>query len=111
MKKHVINAGTGAAGPVEMTPDEEQAFRAARAKYARRPDPMTVRAFKNRLTADERAAIRRAAMQDEAVFAALDELNGLQGVRVDDPDVVAFVDLIVEKGLLTQVRRDEILAR
>jgi hypothetical protein len=65
--------------------------------------------FLDRLTQAERIAIRRAARANEKLEDWLDMLRAAQEVDLDDPRTTGGMAAIVDAGLLTAARRDEIL--
>lgn len=65
--------------------------------------------FLLRFTAEERAAIRSAALQDPVVGDFQMLALAAQGIYNDDNMTIAGMDYLVSIGLLTQARRDEIL--
>lgn len=65
--------------------------------------------FLLRFTAEERAAIRSAALQDTVVGDFQMLALAAQGIYNDDNMTIAGMDYLVSIGLLTQARRDEIL--
>lgn len=77
------------------------------------PEPdrvVTALVFLNRFTPDERFAIRQAARQNEGLEDWLDMLRASQEVDLDDPRTQAGLNAMVNAGLLTPARRDEVLA-
>lgn len=78
------------------------------------PPPPPVRvisalSFLERLTPDERIRIRRAAKVSEGLEDWLDMLRAAQEVDLDDPRTVSGLNAMVNAGLLSPKRRDEIL--
>jgi len=66
--------------------------------------------FLNRFTPDERIAYRNAAKTDDLVADFLNLAQAAQEIISNDPMTIAGMDYLVSQGLLTQARRDEILA-
>ncbi|WP_175224044.1 hypothetical protein [Achromobacter ruhlandii] len=62
-----------------------------------------------RVTAEEQAAIRAAAMTDMEVGLVYDDFQSAQAVDLRHPDVIAGLSLFVSKGLLTEARKQELL--
>lgn len=95
--------------PREMTADEL----AALPKIEDMPKPpqvLTPLQFLERLTVDERVAIRAAAKQNPLLDDWLDMLRATSIVDLADPRTVGGVRAIVSAGLLTTQRGDELLA-
>lgn len=69
---------------------------------------LSVTDFKKRFTFAEKTALFGSA--DTGVKVFLDELNTAGEVHLDDPDTVNGLAYIVQLGLLTAQRRDQILA-
>jgi hypothetical protein len=67
-------------------------------------------AFMERLTQQERIAIRHAAKANVELEDWLDLLRAAQVVDLDDPRTVEGLAAMVKAGLLTATRRDAILA-
>lgn len=65
--------------------------------------------FLLRFTPEERAAIRATGMSNQVVDDFLFLATAAQEVVADDPMTVAGMDYLVSLGILTTVRRDEIL--
>jgi hypothetical protein len=65
--------------------------------------------FLNRFTAQERAVIRSAAVQDIIIGDFQMLALAAQGIYTDDPVTLSGMDYLVSQGILTQARRDEIL--
>lgn len=76
------------------------------------PNPriVTPLVFLNRLKPDERIAIRGAARQSAGLEDWLDMLRAAQEVDLDDPRTISGLNAMVNAGLLTAARRDEILS-
>lgn len=73
------------------------------------PSTLSKLDFLKRLTFAERVAIETAAETDPEVRVAKQSLLAANEIRVDDPEMVAGIDLYVSKGLLAEERKDEIL--
>ena len=67
--------------------------------------------FKNRFTSEERIAARVLSKTDMEVDDLWDMLNTAQEVDLNDPMVIYGLPLLVSKGVLTQIRCDEILTK
>lgn len=67
-------------------------------------------AFMERLTPDERIAIRQAARENVGLEDWLDMLRAAQVVDLDDHRTTSGMNAMVNAGLLTAARRDAILA-
>jgi hypothetical protein len=74
------------------------------------PAIYTAYQFMLRFTAEERAAFRTAALTDANVADFQQLAQSAQEIRTDDPTTIAGMDYLVSQGLLTQARRDEIMA-
>ncbi|MEX2524432.1 MAG: hypothetical protein WD750_05705 [Gammaproteobacteria bacterium] len=68
------------------------------------------RAFLDRFTRQERIDIRTAAKSEPLIEDYLDMLRTARRVYADDPDTQEGLTLLVQAGLLTETRRQEILA-
>lgn len=102
-----INADTGEVVERDMTPEEIAAI-----PQPVPPPPIRVvpaLAFLERLTADERIMIRRAARANEGLGDWLDMLRAAQEVDLDDPRTISGMNAMVNAGLLSPKRRDEVL--
>lgn len=76
---------------------------------------LTARQFRERFTRAERAAITlaasRALEQDDATLQVfLDDVTAAQEVELDHPDLLAGMDLLVTRDLVTAARAAEILS-
>lgn len=71
---------------------------------------ITKLAFLNRLTAEERIAIRTAATQSPAIHDYLEMLDAAQDVDLTDPRTIGGVQALEASGLLAEGRGAEILA-
>jgi hypothetical protein len=71
---------------------------------------VTALAFKQRLTAAERIAIRAAATSDPVIADFLDLLSSASTVDLDHADTVSGVDYLVSTELLTAERAAELRA-
>lgn len=65
------------------------------------PAPITRLEFLRRIPAQVRIAIRQAAATDPVLADALQLLDLAQDVRLDDPDTLAFVGYLQQRGHLT----------
>lgn len=74
------------------------------------PRIITPRAFRERLTLAEQAAIMQAAMADVDVLDWRLRAAEAQEIDLDHPETVAGLDFLISKGLLTAERRAAILA-
>jgi hypothetical protein len=77
--------------------------------FQRNTRVVTALEFLNRLTPDERTTIRRAARASEGLEDWLDMLRAAQEVNLDDPRTISGLNAMVNAGLLSPKRRDEIL--
>lgn len=66
--------------------------------------------FRRRFTDPERAAIHAAALANPTLLTWVMDAASAQVIDLDDPATVAAMQLLVDGGLLTVERRDEILA-
>jgi hypothetical protein len=73
------------------------------------PVAITKLAFLKRLTFAERVAIETAAQTDPEVRVVKESLMAANEIRVDDPEMVAGIELYVAKGLITEERKKIIL--
>jgi hypothetical protein len=74
------------------------------------PSAITKLAFLKRLTFAERVAIETAAGTDPEVRVVKESLMAANEIRVDDPEMVAGIELYVTKGLIAEERKAEILS-
>lgn len=74
------------------------------------PKIFTAYEFMLRFTAEERAAFRAAALTDPNVADFQQLAQSAQEIFTNDPVTIMGMDYLVSVGLLTQARRDEILA-
>lgn len=74
------------------------------------PVTFTPYAFWQRFTKTERKNIRTAARNNEDLEDWIDMLRVAQSVVVTDPNTIAGMQALVDAGLLTESRRDEIMA-
>ena len=65
--------------------------------------------FLKRLTFAERVAIETAASADPEIRVVKESLRLSEEIRLDDPEMVAGLELYVSKGLITEERKNEIL--
>jgi len=72
--------------------------------------PMSKLDFLKRLTFAERVAIETAAETDAEVRVVKQSLLAADEIKVDDPEMVAGINLYVSKGLILESRVAEILA-
>ena len=72
--------------------------------------PMSKLDFLKRLTFAERVAIETAASTDAEVRVVKQSLLAADEIKVDDPEMVAGINLYVSKGLILESRVAEILA-
>lgn len=98
-------------GIVEMTPEEEQEFLDT---LPGPPPPQTVFTtleFLNRLTAQERADVRTHAGNNPASDVAdwIERVRAATEIDIEDARTAAGLQTVVDAGLLTSDRRDEIL--
>lgn len=70
---------------------------------------ITVAALRARFTRDERVQLTKAASTDAELRVFLDDLSAQGRVDLDHPDVIAGVDAMVDRGLITPERRAELL--
>lgn len=75
---------------------------------------ITPRAFRMRFTSTERATITLAASQalgdgDATLQVYLDDLSSATEIDLDHPEITSGLDALVDAGLLTVERRDEML--
>lgn len=71
--------------------------------------PLTKLDFLKRLTFAERVAIETAAETDAEVRVVRESFRLAEEIKVDDPEMVAGMSLYVDKGLITESRKQEIL--
>lgn len=74
------------------------------------PRTCTPLEFIERFTEAEQLAVVTAAMQVPALRLWYDKLMAAQQVVEDDPRLAAGIDALVSAGLITQQRRDEVMA-
>ena len=72
--------------------------------------PMSKLDFLKRLAFAERVAIETAAETDAEVRVVKQSLLAADEIKVDDPEMVAGINLYVSKGLILESRVAEILA-
>ena len=72
--------------------------------------PMSKLDFLKRLSFAERVAIETAASTDAEVRVVKESLLAADEIKVDDPEMVAGINLYVSKGLILESRVAEILA-
>lgn len=65
--------------------------------------------FLKRLTFAERVAIETAAESDPEIRVVKESLRLSEEIRLDDPEMIAGLELYVGKGLITEERKNEIL--
>ena len=65
--------------------------------------------FLKRLTFAERVAIETASESDAKIRVVKESLRLSEEIRLDDPEMVAGLELYVSKGLITEERKNEIL--
>ena len=70
---------------------------------------ITSAAFRQRLTFDERVAIELAAETDATVRVWKTDLESVTRRDLASPDTVEFLQIVVERGLVTQLRATDIL--
>jgi len=66
--------------------------------------------FLKRLTFAERVAIETAGETDPEVRVVKQSLLAAEEIRIDDPEMIAGMELYVSKGLITEARRVEVLS-
>jgi len=71
--------------------------------------PISKLDFLKRLTFAERVAIETAGETDAEVRVVKQSLLVAEEIRVDDPEMIAGMELYAAKGLITDARRIEIL--
>lgn len=69
----------------------------------------SVREFRNRFTLEEQIAIRQASMTDMQVGLVYDEFQSAQYIDLNDPAVEQGLSLYVDKNLITEARKIELL--
>ena len=72
-------------------------------------EPITKLAYLRRFMQAERIAIRTAAQSDAVLQDYLELLSLAEEVRLDDPDIIAAVNLLETAGLIAEGRAAEIL--
>ena len=72
--------------------------------------PISKLDFLKRLTFAERVAIETAGETDPEVRVVKQSLLAAEEIRVDDPEMIAGMELYVSKGLITEARKVEILS-
>jgi hypothetical protein len=71
---------------------------------------MTPLQFLRLLTLEERGAVRTAALTDPVLEDALFLLQAAQNIDLYDSDTQRLLDYLVQQGLLSEARRDEVYA-
>ena len=74
------------------------------------PQAMSKLDFLKRLSFQERVAIETAAETDPEVRVVKQSLLAADEIRVDDPEMVAGVELYIRKGLISEERKTTILS-
>lgn len=88
-------------------------FSRAAYPYPAPPSPsavMTPLQFLRLLTLEERGAVRTAALTDPVLEDALFLLQAAQNIDLYDSDTQRLLDYLVQQGLLSEARRDEVYA-
>ncbi|WP_315127215.1 hypothetical protein [Comamonas antarctica] len=90
------------------------AYLAAKTAVPAAPAPqyprLPVRDFLALFTYDEKLAIKAATRASDALGLWYDEMLAAQFITAEDPDTLMGLAVMVEAGLLTEARHDEILA-
>lgn len=76
---------------------------------APKPKEITALAFMDRFTPDERAAIRAAARNSDALADWIDRFRAARTIGLEDARTIAGLDAVVSAGLLTAERKAAIL--
>ena len=97
---------------VDMTDEEFATFKVeqASATSTKRMDPISPLEFMERFTKAERATIRAKSNTNTDLADFFDLLRATTRVTLDDPKVVAGVDLLVSLSVITAARKAEILS-
>lgn len=78
---------------------------------AQAPNPVITKlAFRERFTQDEKVALYTAAKSEVRIQIWLDDLDAAQDLRLDDPRIIAGVQMLESQGMIGAGRAGEILA-
>ena len=102
-----VDLTTGEITERELTPEEIAALPAPQPAPPRTCTPLE---FIERFTEAEQLAVVTAAMQVPALRLWYDKLMAAQQVVEDDPRLASGLDALVSAGLITEQRRDEVMA-